>query len=161
LLKLGAVTPHFLAAVMAVDLEEPLFSEKRVKLLKYLPERLEFTPLPDGTDPNGLPRDAAKDLLTKAVIAKIDLENPAPGSSAHEFRALLKEPDAVKKLDKLIQAYVTRVETALNAPADRATELERLFKTLLARRQAMLDNPMFASLDETGGKLLFALPTSE
>lgn len=161
LMKLGVVTPHFLAAVLAVDLEEPLFSTKRAELLKYLPDRIEFTPLTEGTDPTTLPRDAEKDLLTKAVIAKIDADNPAPGSPADEFRTLLKDADAVKLLDKKCQTYATRVETALKEPTTRTAELERLFTTLVNRRKAMLKNPLFASLDETGGKLLFALPAPE
>lgn len=161
LMKLGAVTPHFLAAVLAVDLEEPLFSAKRAELLKLLPERLEFTPLPEGTDPTSVPRDTEKDQLTKAVIAKIDAANPTPGSPADELRTLLKEPDAVKALDKKCQAYAARVETALNTPATRPAELERLFAVLVARRKAMLNNPLFAPLDETGGRLLFPLPASD
>lgn len=161
LMKLGVVTPHFLAAVLAVDLEEPLFSTKRAELLKYLPDRIEFTPLAEGTDPTTLPHDAEKDLLTKTVIAKIDADNPAPGSAADEFRTLLKDADAVKLLDKKCQAYAARVETALKEPTTRPAELERLFTTLVNRRKAMLKNPLFAPLDETGGKLLFALPAPE
>lgn len=161
LVKLGAVTPHFLAAVLAVDLEEPLFSEKRTKLLKYLPEQFEFTPLPAGVDPLSAPHDPAEDVLTKAVIAKIDADSPAPGSAADEFRTLLKQPDVVRQLDERVQGYANRVQTALGTSATRPAELERLFKVLVTRRQAMLGNPLFAPLDETGGRLLFPMPTSE
>ena len=67
----------------------------------------------------------------------------------------------MKALDKKCQAYAARVETALNNPATRPAEVERLFAILVARRKAMLNNPLFAPLDETGGKLLFPLPASD
>lgn len=161
LVKLGAVTPHFLAAVLAVDLEEPLFSEKRSELLKYLPEQLEFTPLSDGVDPLVIPHNPATDALTLAVIAKIDADSPAPGSAADKFRTLLKQSDAVEQLDQLVKAYATRVQTALETATTRQDELERLFTILVSRRQAMVRKPLFAPLDETGGRLLFPLPITE
>ena len=91
LLKLGAVTPHFLAAVLAVDLEEPPLLREAGRALKLLPERLEFTLLPEGTDPTSIPRDAEKDQLTKAVIAKIDAANPTPGVAGRRV------PDAAQR----------------------------------------------------------------
>lgn len=161
LVKLGVVTPHFLAAVLSVDLEEPLFSEKRAKLVKYLPEQFSFTPLQEGVDPLAATHDPEKDELTMAVIEKIEADFPSPGSAAEEFKELLKQSDAVRQLDERVQRYANRVQTALGASATRTAELERLFKSLVARRQGMLGNPMFAPLDETGGRLLFPVPASE
>ncbi len=82
LLRSGVVTPHFLAAVLAIDLESPVFSEKRASLLKYIPAKFEFKPLPAGADPNTLPRDSAQDLLTQAVVNAIAEDSPGPGSAA-------------------------------------------------------------------------------
>ena len=161
LLKLGAVTPHFVAAVVAVDLEEPLFSEKRARLLKYLPQQFAFTPLLVGADVMSIPRDQEKDLLTKLVIANIEADNPMPGTPEHEFGALLKDADAVVTLKSKVQAYVKRVKTALSDPDTRAAELERLFGILVERRKAMLSNRLFAPLDETGGRLLLPMPAGE
>jgi hypothetical protein len=163
-LQLGVVTPHFLAAALAVDVENPVFSTKRSALAQFLPEQFDFTPVPSGTDPVSLPRSAAGDLLTKAVLANIDASNPAAGSPADEFRTLLKSADAVQELNTRVVTYVARVKAELDAatgsPARRKAELERLFGVLMSRREAMEVHPVFRNLDETDGRLLFPRPTS-
>ena len=70
----------FVAAVLAVDVETPVFSDKRAELLKFVPDQFEFTPVPPDVDPVSVPRDAAQDMLTQAVLANIDQANPAPGT---------------------------------------------------------------------------------
>jgi hypothetical protein len=159
LLRTGIVTPHFLAAVLAVDLENPVFSEKRTALLKYVPNQFEFKPLPSGTDPNSLPRDPEQDFLTQAVIAAIDQDNPPGHSPADEFRTLLKSADARHELSNRVQEYVAQVEQRLSGDR-RQAELERLFRVLLDRREAMLRHPVLRNLDETNGQLLLPLPAS-
>lgn len=159
-LQLGVITPHFAAAVLAVDVEVPVFSQKRRELLSFLPAQLEFTPVPSGTDPVSLPRDAANDLLTQAVIANIDQANPAQNSAAHEFRELLKAQNAVDELQGRVTAYANRVRNALDPaqPAQRAAELDRLYRLLIDRRRQMLAHPVLRNLDETNGQLLLPLP---
>jgi hypothetical protein len=163
-LQLGVVTPHFLAAALAVDLENPVFSARRGELLTLLPDQFDFTPVADGTDPLSLPRNAAGDLLTSAVLGRIDMLNPAANSAADEFRTLLKSNDAVPQLSQRASAYVARVKTELDtAPANanrRKAELERLWKLMMARRQALAAHPVFRNLDETGGQLLFPRSSS-
>ena len=66
-----------------------MLSAKRAELLKFVPDQFEFTPVPTGVDPVNVPRDAAKDCLTQAVISNINQANPAPGTIADEFRKLL------------------------------------------------------------------------
>lgn len=163
LLRTGAVTPHFLASVLAVDLETPIFSAKRVELLKFVPDRYEFTPVAMGANPLTIPREAEKDLLTKEVIAAIERAAPAAGSTADEFRKFLKSDDAVKALEQRVKEYAKRVRKRLD-PADaeqRAAELERLYDVLIKRRRAMLEHPVFRNLDETGGRLLLPLPPAD
>jgi hypothetical protein len=157
LLRTGVVTSHFLASTLAVDLERPVFSDKRAKLLKYIPEQFEFKPLADGVDPNALPRDPSQDFLTQGVIAAIDQDNPLAGSAADEFRTLLKALDARQELANRVQTYVERVQQQL-AGNQRTAELERLYQILLERRQAMLQHPVLRNLDETGGRLLLPRP---
>jgi hypothetical protein len=161
-LQLGVVTPHFLAAALAVDVENPAFSTPRASLLDFIPDQFDFTPVAAGVNPTTLPRDAANDLLTQAVIAKINAAGPATGSPADEFRTLLKSADAVQELDARVKAYVARVKTKLDtAPANattRKSELERLFGIVIARRKAMEADPILRTLDETGGQLLLPLP---
>ncbi len=163
LLQQGVVTPHFVAAVLAVDLESPVFSTRRRELLDFVPERFEFTPVPAGTDPTELPRDAEKDLLTKVVVAALEQASPAVGSAADDFRTLLKATDAVQELDQRVKNYVTRVRAELNPamPNRRKAELERLYKVLMERRRALRSHAVLKNLDETNGQLLFPLPVGE
>ena len=159
--KLGVVTPHFLAAVLAVDLEVPLFSEKRAKLVGPPAGAGRIHPA-GGRDgsyrrkarPGERPVDEGSDRQDR-------LGKPRRGVAGRRIPALLKGPDAVKALDEKCKAYATRVETQLRNAATRPAELERLFAILVARRKAMLSNPLFAPLDETNGKLLFALPIAD
>jgi hypothetical protein len=161
-LQLGIVTPHFLAAALAVEVEVPVFSAKRAALVAFLPDQFDFVPVTPGVSPTTLPRDAANDLLTKVVIANIDAAAPAAGSAAEEFRTLLKSADAVKELDQRVKAYLARVKTKLDpAPANavnRKAELERLFGVVIDLRKAMEAHPILSRLDETGGRLLLPLP---
>src|SRR5262245_1637158 len=84
-LQLGVVTPHFLAAALAVDVEVPVFSTRRAALVNFIPDTFEFSPVASGVDPTTLPRDEANDLLARAVIAAIDAAAPPAGSPADEF----------------------------------------------------------------------------
>jgi len=160
-LRLGVVTRHFLAAALAIDLETPVFSPKRAELLQFVPDRFEFTPVPDGTDLTSVAHDSERDLLTKAVVAAIEQTNPPASSPADEFRQLLKSPDAVAELKTRVDAYVSRVRTDLDAsnPTRRKAALERLYEVLLGRRRQMLSHPVLGNLDETNGQLLLPLPT--
>ena len=140
-----------------------VFSTKRAALLPFMPNQFDFSPVAAGVNPVGQPRDAANDLLTLAVLAKINAAAPAvaAGSPADEFRALLNSPDAVKELDKRVADYLAQVKTKLDtAPANaaiRKDELERLFKLAIARRDQMEKHPVLGNLDETGGQLLLPL----
>ena len=160
-LQLGVVTPHFVAAVLAVDVETPVFSGKRAELLKFVPDQFEFTPVPAGVDPVSVPRDAAKDLLTQAVISNINQANPVPGTTPDEFRNLLTSANAVSALQTRVKDYVNRVKNALESPnpAQRKEELERLYTLLVKRRLLMRAHPILKELDETNGLLLFPLPS--
>jgi hypothetical protein len=162
-LRQGVVTPHFLAAALAVDVENPVFSTRRAALLPFIPDQFDFAPVAAGVNPVGLPRDAANDLLTQAVLTNINAATPAVAvdSPAGEFRALLNSPDAVKELDKRVVDYLDRVKTKLDtAPANaaiRKAELERVFKLVIDRRNLMEKHPVLGNLDETQGKLLLPL----
>lgn len=149
-LRRGVITPHFLAAVLAVDLETPVFSARRAALLRFVPATFQFKPRTAAGEPVEDPRDAASDLLTAAVIQNIEASNPAPDSTEAEFLTLLKSPNAVPFLKDRVIMYRDRVRAALNDPATRPAELTRLFNKLIAARKAMLDHPNLHALDETG-----------
>jgi hypothetical protein len=164
-LQLGVVTPHFVAAVLAVDLEKPVFSNARAELLKFVPDEFKFIPVPKSTDPLTVQRDPAKDFLTEEVISRIDQDDPDPGTNADEFRKLLASPDAVAELEKRVKAYVERIQAALdpenNGSNGRKAELERLYGLLVERRRLMETHPVLQNLDETNGQLLFPLPARD
>ncbi|WP_074744117.1 hypothetical protein [Nitrosospira multiformis] len=164
-LQLGVVTPHFVAAVLAVDLEKPVFSSARAELLKFVPDEFEFIPVPRGTDPLTVQRDPEKDFLTQEVISRIGQGGPDPGTNVDEFRKLLASPDAVAELEKRVKAYVERIQAALDPAANgsngRKAELERLYGLLVERRRLMEAHPVLQNLDETEGRLLFPLPTRD
>jgi hypothetical protein len=160
-LKLGMVTPHFVAAILAVDVETPVFSSKRAELFQFVPEQFEFTSVPTGVDPVSVPRDAAQDFLTQAVLANITQANPAAGTSADEFRRLLTAANAVSELQTRVKDYMNRVKNALDVanPTQRKAELERLYGVLVERRRLMRTHSILRNLDETNGQLLFPLPS--
>jgi hypothetical protein len=151
LLQRGVVTPQFVAAVLAVDLETPVFSTRTPGLAKLIPPTFRFKPR-DGGAPAAHP-----DALTQAVIAKLQATPPAAGTPEADFLVLLKDPDPVKILRQRVNAYLAREQGKLSAPATRQAELKRLFDVMAARRRTARDHPILKSLNETGN-LLFPLP---
>lgn len=155
-LKLGVITPHFLAAVLAVDLEKPVFSEKRAGLLEIIPARFEFTPRSGGV-PDGASHDAAKDHLSAAVIQKLEAAAPAAGSTEAEFLALLRSANAVPLLKDRVVQYRDRVKAALaGGDAGRKAELKRLFERLVKGRQQMREHAQIGPIIESSA--LFPMP---
>ena len=84
LLDNKVLSPAFVAAAAAVDLENPVFSQRRQSLLVAIPET--FVTVPDEPHP---------DTLTRQVIARLEVLNPPAELGAAEFLALLKSPDPV------------------------------------------------------------------
>jgi hypothetical protein len=86
LMREGAITPQFVAVVLAVDLETPVFSKERASLLEFLPESFAYKPL-DSADP--LIAERHPDAVTQAVVAKSGgTAAPADGPSRHIARGL-------------------------------------------------------------------------
>jgi hypothetical protein len=139
LIQRKVVSPAFAAAVLGVDLETPIFSEARASLLDSIPET--FTTVPGEPHP---------DRLTREVIARLASENPAPGSAKAEFLALLKNPSPVEEVRGRVIAYRNRITQRLNDVNTRQTELDRLFRLLLERREKLVKDPMFGQLIESG-----------
>ncbi|KAF3885126.1 MULTISPECIES: hypothetical protein [Nostocales] len=154
LMNKGVMTPEFVAAVMAVDLETPVFSEKRQELLQFIPEQFSFQPLQTGTNPLSVKR--FPDDLTRKVIAAIEQANPSSDSTAGEFLALLKNDNPLQVLKERVQAYSNSIDQKLNKN-DRATrqaELKRLYDLVIARRRSVISDPVLAAINETGDALL-------
>ena len=156
LLKKGVVTPEFVAAVMAIDLETPILSSAREELLQFVPTQFNFQPLESGTNPLELKRHP--DRLTQQVIAALEKENPPSDSSAGQFLEILKSDDPLEILREKVKAYRSRIDENLNHQGSEArqAELKQLYDLAIARRQAVKQDRVLAALDEFN--LLFPLP---
>jgi hypothetical protein len=142
------LSPAFVAAAAAVDLENPVFSQRRQSLLVAIPET--FVTVPDEPHP---------DTLTRQVIARLEVLNPAAESGAAEFLALLKSPDPVAEVRARVVAYRNRIAQRLdpNARADaREAELRRLLRLEIQRRITLREHAVFGALMES--EALLSLP---
>lgn len=154
MLRRGAVTPEFVAAALAVDLERPIFSAPRASLLQFVPKSYQFEPT---TSPPA--RGRHPDALTLSVIAAIQHTEQPTGSAAAEFLKLLQSADPVAELSSRVDAYAARVKAAIKVR--RSQELRRIFRELAHRRLQILASERFAGLDETGDRLLPLPPEAD
>ena len=145
LLREKVVTPAFVAAVLAADLETPIFSTGRARLLAFVPASFSGT--------SGEPHP---DRLTRDVIARLEAANPAAGSVEADFLATLKSPNPLDVVKAKIVAYKDRISQRLSDQSTRNDELERLFGLLIARRQAVQGHPVLGNLIES--EALLPLP---
>jgi hypothetical protein len=144
----NVVTKAFAAAAAAADLEMPIFSGERAKLLGFIPASFKVTP-----------GEAHPDALTRSVIAAIDAAAPPTGSVAAQFRDTLKAPDPVAVVRDRVKAYKDRIAGRLAdsaAVAVRTAEQQRLYSLLLDRRRVFVNHPLFGNLVESGA--LMPLP---
>jgi hypothetical protein len=142
------LSPAFVAAAAAADLENPIFSQQRASLLRFIPEA--FTATPDEPHP---------DALTREVVTRLEAAQPQPGSVEAEFLATLQAPDPVAVVRSRVTAYRNRIEQRLAEDADpaiRDAELKRLFDLLIERRKTLVNLPEFRNLKES--KALLPLP---
>lgn len=150
------VPAHFVAAVMTIDLKNPVLSEKRASLLEFIPAA--FTVSSAGASGNRFNLDWFKSHdLTKKTIAKLEAEDLSGNQSAQDFLAILKMTKGKTPLEELqskVQAYASDINSKLIG-ANRANELKTLFEKAISIRKKVLDDDLLGSLDETEGKLLF------
>lgn len=161
LIDRGIVPGQFVAAALAIDLRNPVLSDDRATLLRYIPSQFSFKPIQS---------DKRMDFalfqeheLTKSVIAAIEADNPDAGSSAREFLELLKVGNAtnapIRVLKRKIANYINGVKTALdpgNVDA-RKQSIDDLLTKADRLRKKVLAHEVLGELDETGGFGLFPL----
>jgi hypothetical protein len=141
------VPPEFVAAVLSIDVENPVFSSTRAKLWsdKILPATFQVQPTND---------------LIPQVVKNLEALKPAAGTPEDSLLQLLRQPqNVIKNVQQKVDQYVTREAKLLGdtaKPEERSKELIRLYKLALQRREAALNDPVLKALDETGGKLLMA-----
>ena len=153
LMQQGIVTPEFVSAVMAIDLETPILSEKRQKLLDLIPDEFRFKPL-NGADP--LTTKRHPDELTQTVISKLESLSPPSGSPEGELLEILKNNDPKKILEDRVKDYRFRLATNLDKsnPSSRQAELKRLYDLAISRRQTVVMDANLSALNETRDLLL-------
>lgn len=131
------VDRDFVAAVMAVDLRNPI-SNIRAELLQFVPEDYE-------TDTSG-PRD-----LHEKTLAALDAAGPSLSPAAQLFRDRLRSGNATALLEQDVETYLAEVTAAFSAPnsAEFNDAVQTQFATLLERRAEMIsaDN-IFCGLAE-------------
>jgi hypothetical protein len=150
LLRRGIVSREFVAAVMLVDLETPIFSPIRAGLLRFVPETFTFA-LPTAP---GAPFAVHPDELTKVVVAALESSRPIKGSPEDLFLAALRDKSPLLRLEERVKQYQARIGSALKDPKTKAIELDRLFDLLVQRRILFLRHETLGALDETGDRLL-------
>jgi hypothetical protein len=144
------LSPAFVAAALAIDLEAPLFSERRKSLLAFIPDSLTI-----------IPGEAHPDRLTREVIQRLQAANPPEGSAAFELLDLLTKPDPVSEVRSRVSAYRSRLAARLDrAASTRPAELQRLFALLIERRQAFLVHPLFRCLRESPALVPLSAPVA-
>ncbi|MEX0329333.1 MAG: hypothetical protein AB3N07_11475 [Ruegeria sp.] len=137
----GIVDDAFVAAVLAIDVETPLFSESRAALLKHVPQQISAPSVPQ------LP-----EALRSSVIANLEAE-PNRSETEEDFLSLLRNADPVSELDARVRAFLTRTQNQLADPATRQPHLQELFARLLDNRAAFQTQEISAPLNEFPGLL--------
>lgn len=145
LLRRNVISREFVAAALAVDLEQPILSAARNRLLAFIPDTFRFTP-------NTPPRHP--DELTLAVIDALNAQSPGAGTPEATFLTMLRDPDPVARLRERVTGYRDDQRQRLTTPATRAAELTRLHDRLLQRRAAIVDHEVLGVINETVDRLL-------
>jgi hypothetical protein len=147
LIQKEIVPRQFVAAALAVDLENPVLSRDRAKLwdAKIIPAQF---------------KTGAQNDLVAQTIKNLQALQPANGTPEATFLQLLRSPDAVAALQDRVNQYVAREAQRLDlnkgaTKKTRSDEWIRLYKLMLQRREAIANDPVQKSLNERG-TLLFA-----
>ncbi|MGH8580632.1 MAG: hypothetical protein ACREVK_11105 [Gammaproteobacteria bacterium] len=151
LLRRGVVTKEFVAAVLAIDLERPVFSAARASLLRFVPGEFTFVPTSSTTSGQS---STHPDALTAEVLRQILAISPTSGTVEHDFATLLQDANPVARLQERVTQYLERTRTRLQDSSSRATELSRLFNVAIETRRRMKSHEILGALDETGDRLL-------
>lgn len=130
LIRQGVITQDFAAAVLAIDIETPIFSEAREELLSLVPSVFQFKPVNTDSIPAAHP-----DELTNTVIAKLQNAKPAVGTAQAELLNILQNANPKSVLRQRVTAYLGRLRARLANPQGRAEEIARLYGVMLQRRR--------------------------
>ena len=102
--------------------------------------------------------------MTKQTLLSLEQAAPAPDSAAGELLSILKMENGQTPQERLkaaIVAYASEIMQALEDPARRSAELDRLYCLAISVRKRVLADETLGSLDETRGTLLFPSSLAE
>ena len=136
LMEQGIVPQEFVAAVMAVDLETPVFSKEREGLWAAS----NILPAQFKTGRNN-------DLIAQTV-SNLEQLNPAADSAEGQFLAALQSSDPVQFLRAKVDDYILRERRRFGDRETRPEEVARLYRRLLERRQQVEADPVQQHLIE-------------
>ncbi len=141
----GFVDAEFVASVLAIDVENPMFSDSRAVLLRHVPDNIER-----------VAPDRKAQILRDRVIASIDAIPAAKRTpSEQDFMGLLQSQDPRAELNRRVEDYRDRIQQDLD-PADatrRRTTLRKLLETLRDNRNAFRSLPISRHLVESNSLL--------
>jgi hypothetical protein len=103
LIRSGLITPRFAATVLAVDFANPVFSTRRMRLARYVPESATL-------------QSGQSDLSNRIAAAIRDASQSMPAASAErEFLALWDVPEETwrQELERRIAVYLSALTTRL------------------------------------------------
>lgn len=132
LLRDGAVTRQFVAAVLSVDLRNPIYSKAREDLLVFIPDSYSYRP----ADASAAASPSSNHALTKAVLAALNAQSDL-SPSAQRFRDRLKDDNAVELLRADVAAYLAETVASMSSSdaGKRAKALDDLHEQVIARRR--------------------------
>lgn len=137
LMEQGIVPQAFVAAVMAVDLETPVFSQQREAL--WTASNILPTQFKTGRN---------NDLIAQ-TLSNLEQLNPVADSAEGQFLAALQSPDPVQFLRVKVDDYILRERRRFGDRETRPEEVARLYRRLLERRQQVEADPVQRHLIES------------
>lgn len=143
LTRRGVIDRDLVAAVLAVDVGEPLLSEARASLLDHVPDEISA-----GSE------IALAATLRAAIEASLAAVTDADKTEAErDFATLLADDNAVSALNDRVEALRNDVGQALDPadPAKRQATLRDLYQRLIDDRQAFETRPISAAQAEFPG----------
>ncbi len=145
LMNKGVIDANFIAAALAIDVGNPLFSMQRASLLKHVPETVSASSI-----------DQLPDKVRAAVIQSLD-NTDSKTPEEQDFLALLQAADALTNLDARVRELIVLTQAKLRDPAQRSAHLQTLFDRLQSNREAFRNSPISRPLNEFRG----LIPTVE
>jgi hypothetical protein len=127
LVRLQLLPPKLAAALLMVDFANPIFSDRRAALLRYMPDKIQLS--------------AAGSDLTKNIISSISSQGNKPDSPESEFldNWAISDADWANVFARRLEHYIGLVEQALQT----LPGFDPIFRLAESRRREFRKRPLF------------------